>query len=95
MPYFIGENEIVLTPRHEAYESGQQAAARNELDLVLRLKLAEFASFLDEIECCTAALRVDQLEQIISHAVATCGFGSSTEARTALEWMFRRPLELS
>jgi hypothetical protein len=95
MPHFIGEKEIVLTPRREASESAQQRAVRSELDPVLRLKLAEFASFLDEIEGCTEGLRVDQLEQIISHAVATCGFGSSGEARSALEWMFRQPLKLS
>jgi hypothetical protein len=95
MSHFIGENEIVLTPRSEPSESGQRTPSRAELDPLLRLKLAGFALFLDEIEGYTASLRVDQLEQIISHGVATCGFQSSTEARTALEWMFRQPLKLS
>lgn len=95
MPHFIGEKEILLTPRTEARESAQRTTATTELDPVLTLKLAEFASFLDEIEPCTEGLRVDQLELIISQAVATCGFGSSGEARTALEWMFRQPLKLS
>jgi hypothetical protein len=95
MPQFIGEKELVVARGDKAFESGHATVSRPELDPVLRLKLAEFASFLDEIEECTQTLRVDQLEQIISHAVASCGFGSSCEARSALEWMFRQPLQLS
>jgi hypothetical protein len=95
MPNFIGEKDLTVNPRSDAIESGHGIPPRVRLDASLRLKLAEFASFLDEIEDCSAGLRVDQLEQVISHAVASCGFGSSTEARRALEWMFHQTMELS
>ena len=95
MPQFIGEKEVRVTRRGETFDAGQRLAPRTKLDPVLRLKLAEFASFLDEIEDCSQNFRVDQLEQIITQAVMTCGFGSSGEARQALEWMFHQPLDLS
>lgn len=95
MPNFIGEKELAANPLREAIESSHGISPRVRMDASLRLKLAEFAAFLDEIEDCSAGLRVDQLEQVISHAVATCGFESSSEARRALEWMFHQAMELS
>jgi hypothetical protein len=95
MPHFIGEKTVILVSTHSGLGARQGTSPGKSLDPCLKTKLAEFACFLDEIEDCSQALREDQLEQVIANAVATCGFGSSNEARATLEWMFYQPLELS
>jgi hypothetical protein len=95
MPQFIGEKKVVLGSIGNPVEHSQTAPASKPLDPALKRKLAEFALFLDDIEDCTQTLRVDQLEQLIAQAVATCGFESPSEARATLEWMFHQSIELS
>jgi hypothetical protein len=95
MPHFLGEKTVILASTHNGFEPRQGTSQAKALDPALKTKLAELACFLDEIEDCSHALREDQLEQVIANAVATCGFGSSTEARATLEWMFQQSLELS
>ena len=94
MPHFNGEEQIAFNARASNSEINQCTAAA-QLDPVITLRVAQFAFFLDEIEECSNSLRRDQIEQVIAHAVATCGFANSCEARKALEWMFRQPPTLS
>jgi len=95
MPHSLGEKTVILASTRSGFEPRQGTSPAKPLDPALKTKLAEFACFLDEIEDCSHALREDQLEQVIANAVATCGFGSSKEARATLEWMFHQPRELS
>jgi hypothetical protein len=95
MPQFTGEKNVVLSSIGNPFEASQASAPRKALDPALRAKLAEFALVLDDIEECTHALRVDQIEDVIAQAVATCGFESSSQARATLEWMFHQSVELS
>lgn len=95
MPQFTGEKKAVSTSASNTLEPCRGASPRQTLDPLLKLKLAEFACFLDEIEDCTQTLRVDQLEEVIADAIATCGFSTPGEARSTLEWMFDRPSDLS
>jgi hypothetical protein len=95
MPQFTGEKKFALPSTNNSFDPCEAASPRKTLDPVLKLKLAEFALFLDSIEDCTQALRVDQLEDVIGQAVATCGFDSPGQARAKLEWMFHQALELS
>jgi len=90
-----GRKERRLSSIGNPFEASQASAPRKALDPALRAKLAEFALFLDDIEECTHALRVDQIEDVIAQAVATCGFESSSQARATLEWMFHQSVELS
>ena len=95
MPHFFSEKTVILASTHSGFEPRQGTSPAKSLDAALKTKLAELACFLDEIEDCSHALREDQLEQVIANAVATCGFGSSKEARATLEWMFQQSLEFS
>ena len=88
MPQFTGEKNVVLSSIGNPFEASQASAPRKALDPALRAKLAEFALFLDDIEECTHALRVDQIEDVIAQAVATCGFESSSQARATLDGCF-------
>ena len=95
MPQFTGEKKVFVRSISNPWETSQVCSSGKPLDPGLKMKLAEFALFLDDIEDCSHALRVDQLEEVIAQAVATCGFESSSEARATLEWMFHQVLELS
>jgi hypothetical protein len=92
----IHGNEIVqLVLGGEGLERLQNAAREPRLDTELTVRLAHFMLFLAEVEDCTSALRNDEIEKVIETAVAASGFPDATHARQALEWLFRRPQELS
>jgi hypothetical protein len=89
-------NEIVqLVLGSEGFERLANAAPEPKLDAELTVRLAHFMLFLAEVEDCTGALRNDEIEKVIEAAVAASGFPDAKQARQALEWVFRRPQELS
>ena len=89
-------NEIVqLVLGSKGFEQLGNAAREPKLDAELAVRLAHFMLFLAEVEDCTGVLRDDAIVKVIEAAVAASGFRDAKQARQALEWVFRRPKELS
>jgi hypothetical protein len=89
-------NEIMqLVLGSEGFEQFSHAVRERQLSPDLTVRLAHFMLFLAEVEDCTGVLRSDEIERVIEGAVAASGFPDAKQARQALEWVFRRPQDLS
>ncbi len=95
MPRIDGDKFVLLAPGPEGLERWSSPEGKPNLAPDLTFKVAQLALFLAEVEDCAQLLRGDQLEELIDHAIAACGFPASPQARAALEWLFARPQGLS
>ena len=90
-----GNEMMQLVLGSEGFERLANTVGEPKLGAELTFRLAHFMLFLAEVEDCTGILRNDEIERLIAGAVAASGFPDDKQARQALEWVFRRPQELS
>ena len=92
---FVVEKPVQLVRTSEGFERLAGAPCRLDLDPAFAGKLADFMSFLEEIEEYTVLLRNDQLERLISEALVAFDLQNARRACAVAEWLAVRPGALS
>jgi len=92
MPRIDRDKPVLLVSGSEGFEQRSSLLGKPYIGPELTFKVAQFTLFLAEVEDCAIALREDQLEELIHHAVAACGFPTPPQARTQFQcsrtWLY-------